>query len=277
MPELGIETDWDYTLVAHNHARASQNPIHDDPVATAYGFKGGLVPGVDVFAYLAHSPALVWGSDWLRNGRMRATFHSPVYDGTKVQIRGTTVGTDAAELELTDPSGHICATATVSLEHGDPSPVDISGWPAGDPQTRGTSASAESLAVRTALGPVSAGFHADRAGEYLAEVGESLPLFTDAAIAHPGWLLRFANLVLVDHVRLGPWIHVSSDTRFIGLVHDGERVETRAVVTEEYERKGHRFVVLDVLITADARAVQRVTHTAIHTLRPAATTPDQIS
>ena len=36
---------------------------------------------------------------------------------------------------------------------------------------------------------------------------------------------------------------------------------------DEFERKGHRFVTLDVAITADERPVQRVTHTAIHTPR----------
>ena len=46
-------------------------------------------------------------------------------------------------------------------------------------------------------------------------------------IAHPGWLLRFANAVLARNVVLGPWIHVSSDVTMLGLVHDGERVEAR--------------------------------------------------
>ena len=63
---------------------------------------------------------------------------------------------------------------------------------------------------------------------------------------------------------LGPWIHVSSELALLGVVHDGETVAARAVVLDEFERKGHRFVTLDVAISADDRPVQRITHTAIY-------------
>jgi hypothetical protein len=104
-------------------------------------------------------------------------------------------------------------------------------------------------------------------GAYLADVRETLPLYAAEGIAHPGWVLRFANAVLSRNVMLGPWIHVSSDLALLGVVADGEAVEARAVVLDEFERKGHRFVTLDVAISADGRPVQRVTHTAIHTPR----------
>ncbi|HEY3142742.1 MAG TPA: hypothetical protein VGJ86_16500, partial [Acidimicrobiales bacterium] len=55
----------DYTLVAKNTATTSANKIHDDEVAQRYGFRGGLVPGVDVYAYLTHPLAEAWGIDWL--------------------------------------------------------------------------------------------------------------------------------------------------------------------------------------------------------------------
>jgi len=46
-----------HSLVAFNTATASANKIHDDTVAASLGFRGGLVPGVDVYAYLCHPPA----------------------------------------------------------------------------------------------------------------------------------------------------------------------------------------------------------------------------
>ena len=58
------------TLTAFNTATASENKIHDDTVASRFGFTGGLVPGVDVFAYLAHMPMAKWGRDWLTSGWM---------------------------------------------------------------------------------------------------------------------------------------------------------------------------------------------------------------
>ena len=45
-----------YRVEAFNTAKASENKIHDDAVARRFGFGGGLVPGVDVYAYMAHLP-----------------------------------------------------------------------------------------------------------------------------------------------------------------------------------------------------------------------------
>ena len=46
-----------HTVLAHNWATESENKIHDDAVASRYGFRGGLVPGVAVWAYMTHPPA----------------------------------------------------------------------------------------------------------------------------------------------------------------------------------------------------------------------------
>ena len=51
-----------YTVEAFNTATDSTNKIHDDDVARTYGFRGGLVPGVDVYAYLTHEPGRAVGS-----------------------------------------------------------------------------------------------------------------------------------------------------------------------------------------------------------------------
>jgi acyl dehydratase len=74
------------TLTAFNTATASENKIHDDAVASRFGFTGGLVPGVDVFAYLAHMPMAAWGKDWLGGGFMQARFVKPVYDGDTATV-----------------------------------------------------------------------------------------------------------------------------------------------------------------------------------------------
>ena len=51
-------------------------------------------------------------------------------------------------------------------------------------------------------------------------------------------------------------------------VYDGERVCTRARVTRVWERRGHKFVTLDVVITAGEDARERIVmqteHTAIY-------------
>lgn len=269
VPMLGAEPGdeaWRHTVRAVNHATDSQNRIHADDVAAQLGFRGGLVPGVDVFAYLTVPPLQAWGAEWLADGRLDARFVAPVYDGDLVTVRAIAADADSAQLELVNAAGERCATATAQRVAAAEAP-DPEAWPVGRQDSAGAPASSTSLAVGTALVPLEFGFHADKAAGYLAEVNEPSSVYEQERIAHPGWLLRFANLVLANHVRLGPWIHVESDVTFLGLVRDGARVEVRAVVTDEYERKGHRFVVLDVLTTADGSPVQRTTHTAIHTLR----------
>ena len=69
------------TVRAFNTATDSENKIHDDATASKFGFTGGLVPGVDVFGYIAHAPARIWGREWLEAGGVAARFDKPVYDG----------------------------------------------------------------------------------------------------------------------------------------------------------------------------------------------------
>ncbi|MGK2947068.1 MAG: hypothetical protein ACSLFP_00710, partial [Acidimicrobiales bacterium] len=253
-----------HSVVAFNTATASANKIHDDAVASQLGFRGGLVPGVDVYAYLCHPPAAAWGLDWLRHGTMQARFHQPVYDGATVTVSPG----DDGRLTLRDESATTCAEASAAL--GQPvDPPAAGDWPAVDQVDDPPPAAPETLAPGTAFGLAPHRFHAGRAGEYLADVREDLALYADEGIAHPGWILRDANYVLSHNVRLGPWIHVSSAVQHLGLVHDGAEVSTRALVTEEWEHKGHRFVRLDVLHLANGSPVARTDHTAIYRPRGA--------
>jgi acyl dehydratase len=255
----------EYRVEAHNTAVASENRIHADETARQYGFRGGLVPGVDVYAYLTHPATTAWGVDWLGRGTMSARFLKPVYDGGTVVVRSEpdTPGT-ALRIELHDEEDDLCAAADAAL------PVQLVAEPSVDeppeaptPTTR-PRASAASLAPGTVLGSLEVGFRADKAAQYLADVREQCALYAEQRIAHPGWLLRLANTILASNVELGPWIHVASNAQHFNAVHDGERVTTRARVIDEYERKGHRFVDLDVLLVARDRPVMRVHHTAIY-------------
>ncbi len=50
-----------YRVSAYNTAKLSENKMHDDTVAKRFGFSGGLVPGVDVMAYMMHLPVREMG------------------------------------------------------------------------------------------------------------------------------------------------------------------------------------------------------------------------
>ena len=258
-----------HELQAHNTATRSENAMHHDDVAKRYGFRGGLVPGVDVYAYLTHPAAARWGLPWLQRGRMRGRFLKPVYDGDTVRVHATDDGEGGLALEVRNSDGDLCATGSASLPSDVPPKPDPSAWPVvpePDPEAR-PPAGPESLAPGTPLGLAPHRFVVEPAAAYLDDVREPLPLYAEEGVAHPGWLLRDANHVLARGVRMGPWIHVESDAQHLGVVRDGDVVSCRALVTKEWEHKGHRFVELDVLHLAEDRPVARVTHTAIHTPR----------
>lgn len=257
-----------YDVEAFNTATDSTNKIHDDGVAQQYGFRGGLVPGVDVYAYLTRAAVEHHGPDWLRSGGIHARFHQPVYDGDTVTVTATPADDATLELVLRDPAGDVCARGRSTMS---PDPIDRPDPPPGDLPVERPAASAASLPRGRVLGSLTEVFDPVKSDRYRSEVRETLPIYgagpDGPPIAHPGWLLRFANAILSRNVALGPWIHVESDVRLLGLVTPGQTVETRGVVLDEFERKGHRFVTLDVLVTADGSPVERVTHTAIHTPR----------
>jgi hypothetical protein len=100
----------------------------------------------------------------------------------------------------------------------------------------------------------------------MGDVREETALYDDGRICNPAWLLRRVNYILDTNVRLGPWIHVESDVRLHGLLHDGEAADVRAVVADNFERKGHRIVALDfaILELAEGRLVMSGRHVAIY-------------
>lgn len=268
-----------YRVRAINTASASTNKIHDDAVARQLGFGGGLVPGVDVYAYMTHPVAALWGLDWLARGTIDARFVRPVYDGHEVTVEMTEPAFPASgesgptsTLTLRDEAGDECATATVGLPAAPRADSwNVDRYPTAPLRESPPPAGAEALRAPGPLGSVEGGFWADRSPEYLEEVRETLPLYREERIAHPGWLLRTANHILAVNVVLGPWIHVSSDVTHLGLVRDGDRVSTRGWVTDVFERKGHKFVTLDVLIvTNEETPVMHVGHTAIYEPRQGA-------
>lgn len=252
-----------HRVTAFNTATASTNKIHDDAVAASLGFRGGLVPGVDVYAYLCHLPAERWGRPWLERGTVTARFESPVYDGDQVEITGEESDDGGLQLTLTDPSGARCAIGRATLPDRAPAEPGLARWPSVAPPADPPKASPDTITAEP-FGSITQPFVADRAMEYLDDIREELPLFREERLAHPGWLLRAANSVLMANVTMGPWIHVESRVQFFGAVADGDQVETRALVTGVRERGGHRFVDMDVWQVVAERPVARTAHTAIY-------------
>lgn len=250
-----------HRLTAFNTATESENKIHDDAVAARFGFTGGLVPGVDVFAYLAHAPIHLWGMDWLSRGGMQARFGKPVYDGDDVTVTAAASETGLT-LEAT-ARGASCATGTAWKRDDAAEPAAIASAPLPDFDTR-PKASMDSLTPGAVLGALNETYTREDGAQHLADVRETSPLFEGGLIANPGWLVRRANYILAANVLLGPWIHVESRIRNHALLRDGEPAETRAVVVENVESKGHLIVTLDFEIVSAARRIMSGRHWAIY-------------
>jgi acyl dehydratase len=251
-----------YRVQAYNTAKLSENKMHDDTVAKRFGFSGGLVPGVDVMAYMMHLPVRKWGRAFLERGLIEARFVRPVYDGEIANVTGEeSDGMLSIEVES---RGQLCATSAASLPASAPS-LSISDFSATAPVTERKPVNAATYELGKWLGTVPRAWAGDAAKEYLADVRERDPIYASEGLGHPGLLQRVMNKVLVDNAILGPWIHVGSRMQLLTATRSGDELTARAKVIGNYEKKGHRFVELDALVVANGRTpVAHCQHIAIY-------------
>ncbi len=251
-----------YRVEAYNTAHFSENKIHDDEVARRFGFSGGLVPGVDVYAYMSHAALARWGRAWLERGCAECRFVKPVYEGETATIT-------AAEKEdglaiRVESRGEACANGVAWMTEAPAAPSIDDFGEAQPPLTR-PQADEQTLAPGRVLGIAPFRLTAEFAERHLRDVRESDPIYAREGLAHPGTILRLCNWVLAQNVVLGPWIHVGSKLQNFAAASVGDDLTVRARVTDNYEHKGHRFVELDALAIANGRTpLTRIAHTAIY-------------
>jgi acyl dehydratase len=251
-----------YRVQAYNTAKLSENKMHDDTVAKRFGFSGGLVPGVDVMAYMMHVPVARWGRAFLEHGLIEARFVKPVYDGETADVTGEeSNGLLSIEVQS---RGQLCATGSASLPATAP-PVSISDFDATAPVAERRPVDAASYELGKWLGTMPRAWAGETATEYLRDVRERDPIFAKQGLGHPGLLQRVMNRVLVDNAILGPWIHVGSRMQLLSAAKSGDEITARAKVTGNYEKKGHRFVELDALVVANGKTpLAHCRHIAIY-------------
>jgi acyl dehydratase len=255
-------TDEPYRVLAYNTAKQSENKMHDDAVARRFGFSGGLVPGVDVMAYMMHLPVAKWGRAFLQRGLIEARFARPVYDGETAVVTGEEK--DGVLTIAVESRGQLCATGSATLPASAPA-VSISDFSEAAPVAERRPLDAMSYQPGKWLGTLPRAWAGDAAAEYLVDVRETDPVFAREGFSHPGQFQRVMNKVLVDNAILGPWIHVGSRMQLLAAARNGDELTARAKVTGNYEKKGHRFVELDALVLANGRtAVAHCRHIAIY-------------
>lgn len=262
----------EHRVMARNGAAQSENKIHDDTVARQYGFAGGLVPGVTVWAYMVAPVFEALGPDWVRHGRLFGRFLKPVYEGEEAVVHTTVAsvenGVTTLDIEVRNPAGELCGVGQAQLGH-DVSPVDVADYPVAPLPTERQPVSEEVLSAMDVMGTVVGHNSEENLAKFLHEADDRLEAWQQpGAPSHPGMIARLANGCLAQNVRLNPWIHVSSDAQFYDTLKSGEEYFGRSRRVELFERKGHRFVRLDIVIVGeDERPIMRIDHTAIYDIR----------
>jgi acyl dehydratase len=268
---VSTETLPEYRVKARNTSANGENPIHDDAVAQRYGFRGALVPGVTVYAYLTHALAQGLGTPWLERGTASVRFLRPVLPDEEVTVTGSVTARDVegvtAGVGAGTPTTPECAVATAGVPAGTPTPVNLSLYTVAPlPATR-PPVSREHLAGLTILGTPETVYDEGQAAAYVEKVSDDLPLYRGRdGWVHPAFYLDQANRALDRNVRLGPWVHVASTIRHLGGARVGETLATRGRVRSLYARKGREYVELDLAVVARGRAVAHILHTAIYQL-----------
>ena len=264
-----------YRIKARNTSAHSENKIHDDTTARRYGFRGGLVPGVTVYAYVTQPLAAMLGTAWLQRGTATVRFLKPVFEGEELAATGVITARDAravaASVTGATAAEPVAATLSATLPSGLPTPVNLALYRAAPLPALRPEATPEHLATLDTLGTPVHTYDEAAATEWLDKVGDPLPLYRGRdGWVHPAFFLHQANQALRQNVALGPWIHVGSVVRHLGGARIGTTLAVRGRVRSVFEKKGRDFVELDLVIVAQGgtrpRPVAHILHTAIYRL-----------
>lgn len=260
-----------YAVKARNTSTTSENKIHDDAIAQKYGFRGGLVPGVTVYAYLTHPLVAAFGTGWLDRGTGSVRFVKPIFEGEEVTIAGevterTAKGLSAIVRATTAASGE-CSALTVTLPAGLPTPINPALYREAPLPEERPEVSREHLGSLDVLGTPTVVYDEAEAASYLDKVSEDLTLYRGpGARVHPGFYTQLANRALTANVRMPAWIHTGSVVRHLAPARVGQTLAMRGRVRSLFEKKGKEFVEADLALFADGKPVAHILHTAIYRL-----------
>ena len=265
--------NWQAT--AFNTAPDSPNRIHSDEMAQAYGFKGGLVPGVTISSYLMHPAVVAWGEDWLTRGFAHVVVSKPLYDEYDFEVQLSEATDTSYQAVLVDQEGTHCATAFMRLTDDMPAPPVRRGDALLDPDADIEPVSRDVLARLRDNGMCAMPMRwsaEHTTASYLRDPAQMAPIhqFANQGLANGAFLLGTTNWVLSSNTYMNPWVHVQTDSQYFSPVADGDELIVECAVKDLFEKKGHEFVdaQVDVYRKADDVAVMSAVLRAIYKLRP---------
>ena len=266
-----------YTVEAHNFADRSRNSLHQEEVAIRFGYRGEVVPGVGVYAYMTAPISEALGEAWLQRGTMNAKFINPIYEGDVITIRSKVIHLDPIRILVSayNQRDVMCALGEASLPTEANGALSIFKFPLHPMPLEAERVKPKkgNIAAASPLGTME--FRIDLSspdGEhatFLDDINEQHVLYRgDQGHYHPAHILLKANQVLYRNLDIDPWIHIASDVRHLALPEDGEPVALRGRILHTYAKQGHLIALSELALIGDReKFLTHLTHTTI--IRPA--------
>lgn len=261
---------------AFNQEPNSPNEIHGDDMARAYGFSGGLVPGVTVSAYLLQPAVVAWSERFLTQGRTHAKVLSPLYDNEQFSVTITEQAGDSYRATLARPDGTVSAQAEADLLEAPP-PVRRGDalMPDGFEAPAATPDNLQRLMVQGCLACRFRWQPDHTMGTYLRD-RQSMPalLVGQDAHANMAFLLGISNWTAALNFYMNPWVHLETWSQNYRAVPAGTDIVAEMQLTDLFEKRGHQFFDADFNLfdAADNAALASIRLRAIYRLRPAGET-----
>ena len=263
-----------WSNVAFNQAPDSENEIHGDELARQFGFRGGLVPGVTISAYLLHPAVEAWGMDFLDRGAAHVRVGLPLYDEEPFEVEILDQGGEHYMAEIRGPDGKVSATAEVTLPMVAPVPPVRRGDPIGSRGFEPPAASAETFESLRRTGCHAFRYrwteeHNMRAYVRDQRATPGLHRVDGGGYANMGFLLGASNWVLAANAYMNPWVHLETRSQNYRAVPLGTSIITEVAIVDFFEKKGHEFVDADVALydEADDACLATISLRAIYRLR----------
>jgi hypothetical protein len=265
---------------AYNQVPHSKNEIHGDKVAKDFGFKGGLVPGVTVSAYLMHPAAVSYGMDFLERGFAHVRVISPLYDeqAFEVQIEGQTQtrnheqGGQGYSAVLVPEGAAPCATAEVHIAGTKTGPPVRRGDELGDKNAALVPATRKNMEALRKSGckAFTYRWNADHEmSSYLRERSQMAESFSMEGYANPSFVLGISNWVLAANAYMNPWVHMETKSQNYAPIPQGAAVVGEMQINDLFNKKDHEFVdaQINVFDVESNRCFSSIELRAIYKLR----------
>lgn len=266
-----------WSNIAFNQSPDSANEIHGDEVAKQYGFRGGLVPGVTISAYLLHPAVQAWGLEFLNRGAAHVRVGSPLYHDEPFEVEILEQTTERYRAEIRGPDGTVSSTAEVALPEVASAPPERRGDPVGDKGSEAPEPPEASIATFEALrqdGCRAFRYHWGSKHNLRTYVRDETVIpdllrLDQTGYANMAFLLGTSNWVLSANAHMNPWVHLETRSQNYQAVPPDTSIITEVAIADFFEKKGHEFVDAEVSLynEADDACLATISLRAIYKLR----------